>query len=163
MITHTTSVPSGLAARLLAEIEDLRPGLRCAITLELRNESPGPLVVTHQPNIVSVLEDAAGMRLVPAALTASGLVKSEQWEVIPSGARLAFRVDLQTVGAPAREQKRVLIAPGDKGWIVPAGKYLLATTVVFVRKIGGPPDQWTGTLDLPPISIEVPPALFTAN
>lgn len=158
-----SSPSNGLAARLLAELEDLQPGLRYAITLELRNGSFEPLVVTNHPEIIAELSDASGAPVTPAGLMVSGLVAPEQWGVIPRDAYLGFRIDLQTVGVPTREEGTVLVALGNTGWNVRAGNYVLDATMVIENDDEGPPDQWIGALDLPPVSIEVPETLFAGN
>lgn len=154
---------NGLAARLLAEIEEVQPGLRCAITLSLRNESPEPIAVTNQPQVQAGLHDASGSPVRSATLAMSGPLLPAQWAVIPGDACLAFRVDLRTAGVPVREQGLLLVALGDKGWTVSAGSYLLGATIAYEKRSDALPNQWAGTLELPQVPIEVPASLFAVN
>jgi hypothetical protein len=158
-----SSPAHGLAARLLTELEDLQPGLRCAITLELKNVAFEPIAVTNQPKIHAVLRDATGSLVTSAGLLASGPDFPQQWGVIPRDACLSFRVDARNIGVTTREQKMALVATGGRGWSVRAGNYLLAATLEFEKDDSGPANQWVGTLVLPEAPIEVPASLFAAN
>src|SRR5262249_15457597 len=89
----------GLSGRLLVRFEDLKPGLRHAVILELRNasETAGtmPVAVLNQPRLVTEVLDAAGKPLAQTGFPMSGPIPDPQWGVIPLGAYLGFRVDMQ--------------------------------------------------------------------
>jgi hypothetical protein len=146
---------NGLSGRLRVEFEDLKPGLRHAVYLELRNHSLNPVAVTNQPQIHAELFDSAGKPASTSGMWISGPIPSPQWAVIPRDAYIGFRIDMQTVGVPSREHGKALIAVGGKSWEVAAGKYVLKTTLVFRKEEEGPQNQWVGELELPPVEVVV--------
>lgn len=146
---------NGLSGRLRVEFEDLKPGLRHAVYLELRNHSLNPIAVTNQPQIHAELFDSAGKSVGTSGFAMSGPIPNPQWAVIPQDAYLGFRIDMQTVGVPTREHGMVLIAVGGKSWELRAGKYVLKIALVFKREEDGPQNQWVGELELPPVEVVV--------
>lgn len=146
---------SGLSARLLVEFEDLNPGSRHAVYLELRNDAPNPIALTNQPQMDAELFDLAGISVHALALPMSGPIPSPQWAVIPRDSYTGFRVDMQTVGVPTRERGVALMAVGGKSWMLPAGEYVLKATVAFTAENDGPENQWVGELKLPPCAFNV--------
>ena len=155
-IANVWSEPvKGLSGRLRVEFEDLKPGLRHAVYLELRNQSLNPVAVTNQPQTHAELFDSAGKPVVTSGFAMSGPMPIPQWAVIPRDAYVGFRIDMQTVGVPTREHGRALIAIGGKCWEVRAGKYVLTTALVFKKEEGGPQNQWVGELELPPVEVVV--------
>jgi hypothetical protein len=62
---------SGLSGRLRLEFEDLQPGLRHAVYLELKNHSLSPVAVTNQPEIQTELFDSAGKPVRTAGVSTS--------------------------------------------------------------------------------------------
>ncbi len=144
---------NGLAGRLRLQFEDLRPGLRCAVYLDLRNLLPVPVEVINQPEIRAYLRDRVGRPVDASALVMSGPVPYAHWAMIPSESTLAIRVDMQTAGVPTGEQGRALIALGGKAWEVGAGQYVLSVDLVFPAHPDGPAHQWVGHMDLPPVAI----------
>src|SRR5262245_52102252 len=151
---------NGLSGRLLVAFEDLKPGLRHAVTLELRNvsETAGtpPVAVLNQPKLVTEVLDADGKPLAETGFPMSGPIPAPQWGVIPLGAYLGFRVDMQTVGVPPKDQ--ALLAVGGKTWGLKPGTYVLRARLVvegLVLRPPGPQNQWTGEMDLPPVEVVV--------
>jgi hypothetical protein len=163
-IANRWSEPSrGLSGRLRVEFEDLNPGLRHAVYLELRNHALDPIAVTNQPQADAALLDSTGTAVSASSLPASGPAPSPQWAVIPRDAYLGFRVDMQTVGVPTREHGVALLAVGDKAWQLNAGKYVLKVSVVFQKDESGPPNQWVGELQLPPVDVVVTATMVAAT
>ena len=140
----------GLSGRLRVEFEDLKPGLRHAVYLELRNHSPNPVAASNQPQIHAELFDSAEGLVRTSSLPMSGPIPSLQWALIPRDAYVGFRIDMQTVGVPTREQGMALIAVGGKSWKLKAGEYVLKATVSLKKEEDGPHNQWIGELELPP-------------
>ena len=153
----------GLSGRLRVEFEDLRPGLRHALYLELRNHSFVPVAVLNQPEVRAELHDSSGKPVSTTSFPTSGPSPSPQWAVIPRDAYIGFRIDMQTVGLPTREQGRALLAVGGKTWGLGAGEYLLETVLTFGRKEDGPTNQWVGELKLPPVEVIITPQMLTAD
>ncbi len=83
----------------------------------------------------------------------SGPIPKPQWAVVPADAYIGFRIDMQTVGVPAREHGITLLALGGKIWGLKAGKYSLRAAVTFDYEEGGPKNQWLGELELPAVEI----------
>jgi hypothetical protein len=142
----------GLRGRLLVSLEDLRPGLRHKIILEWKNLSLKPLAVTNQPRLTAELTDWRGRAVPTAGFSMSGGIPDAQWAVIPRDAHLGFRVDMQTVGVPAKDE--ALLALGGKTWGLKPGHYVLKAELTCQQQ-PGPENQWLGRLDLPPVRIVV--------
>lgn len=155
--TGAWSAPTqGLSGRLCVAFEDLRPGLRHAVHVEIRNHLATPLAVTNQPTLRVELHDAAGKAVEKVSLPMSGPIPIAQWGVVPAGAWLGFRVDMQTVGVPTRGQRQALIALGGTMWLVGPGKYRLRATLQYDgAPPGAPAVPWIGTLALPPVEVAV--------
>ena len=151
---------NGLSGRVRVEFEDLQPGLRHAIYLELWNHSFDPVAVTNQPEVCAELIDPGGRPVSPSGISSSGPVHAPQWGVIPADAYIGFRIDMQTVGVPTREQGVALLATGGKNWRVGAGRFVLKIFAAFTEVRGGPTNQWTGDLRLRPIEIVVTPEML---
>lgn len=146
---------NGLSGKLRVGFEDLKPGLRHVVYLEIRNHSPNPIAVTNQPQIHAELFDSTGKPVSTSAAPMSGPIPYPQWAVIPRDAYLGFRIDMQTVGVPTREHGMTLIAVGDKNWELRARRYVLETTLVFKKEEDAPQNQWVGELALPPVEVVV--------
>jgi hypothetical protein len=163
-VANSWSAPvNAVSGRLRVEFEDLKPGLRHAVYLELLNRSAGPIAVTNQPEVHARLFDSAGRPSNAAGSSRSGPVPDPQWAVIPSAAYIGFRIDMQTVGVPTRGQGIALIALGGKSWELRAGTYVLSTAAAFKRAEDGPPSQWVGELQLPPVEFAVTMQMLAAN
>jgi hypothetical protein len=144
---------NGLSARLVVAFEDCKPGLRHAVTLELKNVSTDPISVIDQPHLKTDLEAARGSPDPNATFVAmSGPIPHPQWGTIPRGATLSFRVDMRTVGTPVRD--RALLAVGGIWDIKPGGTYVLRTKLIS-KKADGPKDQWVGEMTLPAVTVTV--------
>ena len=153
---HAWPKPSnGLSGRLRVEFEDLKPGLRHAVYLELSNHALSPVAVTNQPGIRAELYDSSGAPASTSGLAMSGPIPFPQWAVIPRDAYVGFRIDMQTVGVPTREQGMALLAVGGNMWELQAGAYVLKIALVFKNEADGPPNQWAGELALPPVEVVV--------
>jgi hypothetical protein len=162
--TGTWSTPlSGLAGRLLVEFEDLNPGLRHAIFLELVNRSFKSVAVTNQPQIQTGLTDSAGNAVAQAGIDSSGPIHPPEFGVIPGGAYLGFRIDMQSVGVPPTENSKALVAVGGKSWEIGIGIYVLKVALSFRKDLHGPINQWVGDLVLPPVDIVVTPEMLKAG
>lgn len=164
-VTAAWSEPvNGLAGRLLAAFEDLQPGLRYAIFLELRNHSLDPIAVIDQPEFRADLRDAVSAVPIKAPdLLVSGPIPIPQWAVIPRDAYTGIRVDIRTLGVATREHGLALLALNGKAWHVSAGDYLLRATLVCSRRPDGPVNQWVGELELPPVEVVVTAEMVGVN
>lgn len=151
---------NGLRGRLLLSFEDLNPGLRHAIYLELRNDGFAPVVVSNLPTFRAALSDSSGNPVSTSGVVSDGPMPILQWAVVPRDAYLGLRVDMQTAGVPTREHKRVFLGIGGKAWELGAGKYRLEATAVFTPEATGPTNQWTGELELPAVEIVVTDEMF---
>lgn len=143
-----------LSGRIHVELETINSAVRHAVYLEMRNHSTNAITVTNQPQIDVELFDSAGNPVGTSDFPISGPVPNPQWVVIPGEAYIGFRIDMQTVGIPTREQG-TLLAVGGKSWGLSPGKYLLKTEAAFQKEINAPPNQWVGELALPPVEFEV--------
>ena len=152
-----------LSGRLRIEFEDLKPGLRHVVYLELRNHSLNPVAVTNQPQILAELFDSAGKPVITSRFAMSGPIPIPQRAVIPQDAYLGFRIDMQTIGVPTREQGMALIAVGGISWALRAGEYVLKTTIVFKKEEDAPQNQWIGELELPPVEVVVTTEMVAVN
>lgn len=164
LVANAWSAPTKeLSGRLRVEFEDLEPGLRHGIYMELRNHSLSPVAVINQPEIHAELYDSSGKLISTLGFSANGPSRDLQWAVIPRDAYISLRVDMQTVGVPTREQGVALIAVGGKSWRLGAGKYVLRTAVIFKEKENAPPNQWIGKLELPPVEVVVTTQMLMVN
>jgi len=154
---------NGLSGRVLVEFEDLQPGLRHAVFLELKNHSFTPVAALNQPEIRAELYDSFEKPLRTSAVLISGPMPSPQWAVIPRDAYVGFRVDMQTVGVPTADHGTVLLAVGGKAWELKAGKYGLETRLAFKLEEEGPPNQWVGELELPSVEVVVTAEMLNPN
>jgi hypothetical protein len=152
-----------LSGRLRVEFEDLQPGLRHAVYLELRSHSLNPVAVTNQPQTHAELFDTAGRPVTPSGSSMSGPIALPQWAVMPQDAYMGFRIDMQTVGVPTREHGKALIAVGGKSWELKAGEYVLKTALVFRKEEDAPNNQWVGELELPSVEVVVTPQMLAVN
>lgn len=151
----------GLSGRLRLKFEDLNPGLRYAIYLELASHAFEPITVINQPVINAVLFDESRNSIYTIGYPSSGPQPLRQWAVIPRDAYIGLRVDMQTTGVPTRDQQQVLLAVGGTTWRITSGRYSLKTSVVFKQDKDGPPNQWVGELDLPEVEIVVTQEMFS--
>ena len=151
---------NGLSGRLLVVPEDLKPGRRHAVSLELKNDSVQPFAVIDQPRLD--VELLAGGKPVPdELLRMSGPIPNPQWGVVPQSATLSFRVDMLTVGVPTNGQS--LLAVGGKMWRLAPGTYELRAVLVTEKQKDGPDNQWVGRLPLPPVEVVVAKAQVPAK
>jgi|SRR5207249_395428 len=154
---------NGFSGRLRVEFEDLKPGLRHAVYLELRNHGFDRIAVTNQPLIHAELFELSGKPISTSGSQTSGPIPSPQWAVVPRDAYLGFRIDMQTVGVPTREHGLALLAVGGKSWELGVGEYLLKATVTFKDEKDGPPNQWVGEIRLPPVEVVVTKEMLAVN
>ena len=105
---------SGLSGRLWVEPENLRPGLRYAVHLELKNRSMDPIAVIDQPDIRADLRDLSGQPVGTSALDISGPIPEPQWAVIPRDAYLGIRIDMRIVAVPGPGHGVALLALGGR-------------------------------------------------
>jgi RNA polymerase sigma factor (sigma-70 family) len=155
---------NGLSGRLVVTFEDLKPGLRHAVTLELRNVSTEQLAVLNRPVVEVSLSDAAGESIPPSLpRSMSGPIPNPQWAVLPRDAYMGFRVDMTTVGVPAKDF--ALLAVQGKTWDLKPGSYTLRAKLIVKEKDLltwerdlRPPvgvSEWIGQLELPHVEIVV--------
>lgn len=152
-----------LSGRLCVEFEDLNPGLRHAVYAELRNDSLNPVTVTNLPRVDAKLFDSSGKPVNTSGIAVGGPVSTPEWAVIPRDAYIGFRIDMQTVDVPDREQGMVLIAVGGKAWKTKAGKYVLQIVLTIEKERDGPQNQWIGELKLPPYEVLVTAEMLQMN
>ena len=150
-----SDVVSGVAGRLRIAFEDLNPGLRHAVYLELANHDFEPITVTNQPAIEAQIFDSLGDPVATAGQIGSGPEPLQQWAVIPKDAYVGLRIDMQNLGVPTKEHGVVLLAVGRKAWELTPGNYLLRTSATFDGEHDGPPNQWVGKLNLPEVEVVV--------
>ena len=151
---------NGLSGRLRVEFEDLKPGLRHAVYLELRNFSFDAVAVTNQPQVHAELFDSSGKPISTSDISLSGPIPPAQWAVIPRDAYLGFRIDLQTGGVPTREHGLALLGVGGKTWMLRAGCYLLNVAVAFKAADHAPKNPWIGELQLPGVEAVITPQML---
>jgi hypothetical protein len=152
-----------LSGRVRVEFEDLNPGLRHAVYLELRNHSLNPVAVINQPQIQAELFDSAGKAVGTVGFPISGPLPERQWVVIPGDASIDLRLDMQNVGLPTRESGMALLSVGGKMWGLRAGNYRLEVEAIFKKEEDAPPNQWVGQLKLPPVEVVVTPQMVAVN
>lgn len=149
-----------LSGRLRIEFEDLAPGLRYAVYLDVKNHSVDALAVINQPEIHAELYDSSGNSVNTTGISGNGPGPGPQWVVVPRDASVALRVDMRARAIPLKEHKRVFLGLGGKTWNIGAGKYLLEAKAVFAPELTGPANQWTGELELPAVEIVVTDDMF---
>jgi RNA polymerase sigma factor (sigma-70 family) len=142
---------NGLSGRLLVAFEDLKPGLRHAVTLELKNDSTKPLAILNRPKLEVSLTDANGLVIPTESFPMSGPILDPQWAVLPRDAYLGFRVDMTSVGVPAKD--RALLALGGKMWGLKPGSYTVRAKVAPADATHN--DAWGGELELSPVEVVV--------
>lgn len=149
----------GLAGRMRVAFEDLHPGLRVAVYVELRNVTQRALAVSTQPRIAATLRDADGRSLPSSGFPISGPLPSPRWAVIPPDAYAGFRVDMPITGLPAGEPRTALLAIGEQAWALPAGRYELSMTIVSAAGVpagtAAPEKPWGAELPLAPVQFTV--------
>lgn len=153
----------GLSGRLRVEFEDLKPGLRHAVYLELKNLSFDPVAVTNQPQVHAELFDSSGKPIATSDLSISGPIPQAQWAVLPRDAYLGFRIDLQTGGVPTREHGLALMGVGGKGWLLRAGTCRLQVALEFKAESNAPKHHWSGQLQLPPVEVVITPSMLAVK
>lgn len=163
VISEWSAPERGLSGRLHVELEDLDVASRRAVYLELRNDSLEAIAVIDQPRIEARLTDEAGKTIEPSEFPVSGLIPNPQWAVIPRGAVLRLRIDMQTVGVPEKKSGKALVAVGGRSWALAAGNNVLRLRVLLERKAGAPVDQWVGELTLPPVPVMITPQMLSAH
>jgi hypothetical protein len=126
----------GVSVRLHLEREDLGAGVRLAVYLELRNQSARPLDFSDQPRVTSELLADAGNPVASSPLVMSGPIPSPQRIALLPGQSVRLRVDMQTVGAPAKSTGKTLVAVGGSSWELYAGSYVLKVTVLIDEQAG---------------------------
>jgi len=146
---------SNLSGRIQVQLEDLHPGLRHAVYLELKNHSPDVIAVANQPQIHAELFDLSGKEVDTSGISANGPKPVLQWAMIPYNAYIGFRIDMLSAGVPTREHGEILLALGGQNWRLKIGQYVLHVAVEFNKEKDGPSNQWNGKLVLPPAAIEV--------
>jgi len=149
-----------LSGRLRLELEDLAPGLRYAVYLEVKNHSGDALAVINQPEIHAQLYDSFGNSVNTTGISGNGPGPGPQWAVVPTDAYVALRVDMRVRAIPTKEHKRVFLGLGGNTWELGAGKYRLEVRAVFTPEPTGPINQWTGELKLPAVEIVVTDEMF---
>jgi hypothetical protein len=145
----------GLSGRLRVAFEDLAPGLRHAVHVELRNYATLPIAVSNGPRIQAVLRDAQGHPVPTSPMAIDAPVAEPQWGVIPRDAYLGYRIDMQSASIPDRENGVASLAIAGNLWELAEGMYVLHTTLHFEHAPDAPTDQWCGELQLPAVRFEV--------
>ena len=159
-VGHWSEPSRYLSGRLCVEFEDLRPGLRQVVYLELRNHDFTPVATTNQPETRATLLNAQGQQVDPTELMLSGPIPEPQWALIPREAYVGFRINMQTVGLPTAEHGVVILAVGGRSWALEPGTYQLNVTAVFGQDDRGPAAQWNGELALPAVDVIVTQAML---
>ena len=152
---------NGLSGRLLLERENLQPGLRYAVFLELRNASTDRLVCTNQPDLAAQLFDSNSRPVPTATYPMSGSIPRALGVELEPGVYAGFRVDVQTMGVPPG--KTILLAIGgyldangygSQAWSLSEGRYTLRVQASFLP-LGNAGFCYRGRIDLPPVEISV--------
>src|SRR5687767_145646 len=149
-----------LSGRLRIEFEDLSPGLRFAVYLELKNHAFDAIAVINLPEIRAQLSDSSGQPVSTAGISGNGPPPLRQWAVIPRDAYVGLRVDIQAAAVPMKEQRLVFLGLASNRWRIGTGSYRLKPTAVFAPEPTGPTNQWTGELELPAVEIVVTDDMF---
>ena len=152
---------NGVKARLVVAFEDLKPGLRHAVYVEVMNESFKPVALANLPEIHAELYDSSGNRVTTTGSFSNGPEPILQWATVPPGNYAGLRIDLQTIGVPTREHHLVLLALPTKIWELDTGQYRLEVAAGFTHHENGPPNEWTGELTLPPVEVVVTDDMFS--
>ena len=150
-----------LSARIRVEFEDLDPGLRHAVYLELKNDSFDVVTIFNQPQIHAELYDLSGKPVNTWGSTGNGPMPISQWAMIPWNAYIGFRIDMQGAGVPTKEHGEILLATGGKNWLLKPGQYVLKIIAEFKNDNDGPSNQWTGELKLLPVKVVVTEKMIT--
>jgi hypothetical protein len=156
-----SEIVTGVAGRLRIEFEDLDPGLRYAVYLELANSGLDSVAVSNQPKINAELSDSQLRPVSTSGQAGNEFRPVQEWLEIPAAAQIAFRVDMRGLGVPTREHRVVLLAIGGNAWELRPGNYSLTASAEFHAETDGPPNQWTGELKLPPVEVEVTDDMFS--
>lgn len=156
----STSI-NGVKGRLVVTFEDLKPGLRHAVYVEVMNESFKTVALASLPEIHAELYDSSGNPVTVSGSFANGPEPVLQWATVPSSNYGGIRIDLQTIGVPTKEHQRVLLALPANVWELNAGQYRLEVTAGFNHHENGPLNQWTGELTLPPVEVVVTEDMFS--
>lgn len=156
-----SEVVKGVRGRLVVTFEDLKPGLRYAVYVEVMNESFKTVAITNQPEIHAELYDSSGNPVTTSGFFSNGPEPVLQWAVVPMNSYAGIRIDLQTIGVPTREHKRVLLAMPGNIWELTTGQYRLEATAGFKHEENGPLNQWAGELKLPPVEVVVTDDMFS--
>ena len=144
---------NGLRGRLLVALENLHPGLRYSVVLELDNVSTQPVSITNQPNIIAQLFDSAKTEVTTAGFPMSGPIPFAQTAVVPRDAYVGFRIDMPTVGVPTKGE--ALLAVGGRTWGLKQGDYILKAALMGEKSDQVSDGQWVGQLNLLAVEIHV--------
>jgi hypothetical protein len=150
----------GLSGRLRVAFEDLAPGLRHAVHVELRNRATLPIAVSDCPRIEAVVRDVHGRPVPTLPIAVDAPLAEPQWGVIPPDAYLGYRIDMRSASLPSRESGVASLAIDGNLWELAAGVYLLNATLHYEQEPDPPAGQWCGTLTLPAVRFEVEAAML---
>lgn len=152
---------NGVKARLVVRFEDLKPGLRHAVYVEVMNDSFKTVALANLPDVDAELYDSSGNRVATSGSFSNGPAPILQWMTVPPSNYAGLRIDLQTIGVPTKEHQLVLLALPRKVWELDRGRYRLEVTAEFNPQENGPANQWTGELTLPPVDVVVTDDMFS--
>jgi hypothetical protein len=159
---------NGLQARVLLSLHTAG-STDIEARVEFQTQSFDALAVSIHPHLTWRLVDAAGREVATTVLpgVVSGAGESpEQWlPVQRGGMRMSIRVrPVGTyLGGPgtrtlALQTVKWQTGPGDAmTWALAPGEYALSGTLTCEKSAAGPPNQWVGKLDLPPVRFQVTP------
>jgi hypothetical protein len=124
------------------------------VGLELRNVSTGTWGIADGPEAVRLeLYGADGKPVPRTSMPRSGPLPLWQRAVLPRDCYLGFSLYDYGWGIP-KDRGGMLAVQRGEPWVLDAGKYTLRGT--FTSAGADPAGAWKGTLDLPPLEIEIP-------
>lgn len=147
---------NGLRGRLVLRPRGENNGTKIlGLDLQLQNVTTDTMRVVNDPGDIRVqVFDAVGKATVKeSGLPRSGPVPNPSVCVLPRDAYLGFALDTTTVGIP--RDRPALLPLHSQDWILEPGKYVITATYSVAKTKIRPEGVWLGTMELPPIVLEV--------
>ena len=161
MIAMSPSISSDLTGNLRVVFQDLNPGLRFAVYAELQNIGFRSMAITDRPQVDAFLTNVSGTAIATTSHLVSGPAHDSHLAIIPPKGYLGFRIDLQSIALPNREDHKVLLALGKQVWRLDPGDYALKVVLTYEGTEGPHENQLTGELLLPEIRFKLTEKMIT--